>query len=295
MADFQEPQFTGGAVDLGALAQRAEARKEMEGSAFQPFITVTQHDIEAQAFQRSLQIPVVLMIGTSRSPDSESLKATFQELAAGQRGFLVAYVDADATPEVAQMLGVRALPTAVALAAGRPVAEFEGNQPREQLTQWVESLVSNIGPQLQGLSEESQAGEEEQEDPRLAAATDALNVGSFDAAIALYDEILADDPSNKDIAQAKATVGVLKRLDPQNRETDPIQDADTDPENLQKQLDAADAEVVAGAPERAFDRLLALVKTHPEAKTRLLELFSLFDAADPRVIEARTKLASALF
>lgn len=296
MAEFNQ-QFTGGAVDLGALAQQAEARREMESTAFEPFITVTERDVEAKAFERSMQVPVVLLVGSARSPESEALKASLEQLAQGQREFVVAYLDADASPQLAQALGVRAVPTAVALAAGRPVTSFEGNQPEDQLRQWLDALVSQIGPQLEGLGPEGAADAEGEEagDPRLDAAEAALAAGDYDAAVAAYDEILAADPQNAEAKQARATVAVIKRLDPANRTTDPIQDAAADPQDVAKQLAAADAEVVAGAAEQAFDRLLPLVKAHPEAKARLIELFGLFDPADPRVIAARTKLASALF
>ncbi|WP_277100566.1 tetratricopeptide repeat protein [Corynebacterium riegelii] len=289
-----QPQFTGGAVDLAALAQQAEARKELAESTFEPFIEVTERDVEAKAFERSTQIPVVLMVGTARSPESEQLKATLASLAAGQREFLVAYVNADAHPQLAQALGVRALPTVVALAAGRPVTNFEGNQPAEQLTQWLQALVQNIGPQLSGLSDEPDAGEPEA-DPRLAQAEAAVQAGDYDAAIAVYDEMLAQDPANAEVKQAKATVAVLKRFNPQVRTSDPIADAAADPTDMAKQLDAADAEVLAGNPEAAFERLLAHVKTSPEAKDRLLELLLLFDANDPLIKRTRTNLASALF
>lgn len=287
-------EFSGGAIDLGALAQRREAEQQAAEGGFEPFVTVDESNVEVLAFERSQQVPVVLLIGTDRAPESVSLKASLQRLAAGQRSFAVAYVDADATPQVAQLLGVRVLPTEVALAAGRPVTSFEGGQPDDQLEQWVGALVQQLGPQLRGLAGESEETEEP-EDPRLAQATAALNAGDFDAATAVYDQILAEDPTRADITQAKATVKVIQRLDPNNRETDPIAEADADPADVDKQLDAADAEVVAGAPERAFDRLLALVKTEPRAKERLLELFSMFEPGDERVIAARTKLASALF
>ena len=238
---------------------------------------------------------MVLMIGTSRSEDSEALKATLQQLAAGQRKFLVAYVDADATPQVAQMFGLRALPTVVALAAGQPVTNFEGNQPADQLKQWVDALVNNVGPQLQGLDDEPETDAPEPEDPRLDQATAALNRSDFEGATALYNAILADEPDNQPVKQAKATVAVLQRLDPQRRTTDPIAEAEQDPQDVDKQLVAADAEVVAGAPEKAFERLLRYVKAEPKAKERLLELFTLFEPGDPRVINARTALASALF
>ena len=274
------PQFTGGAIDLGALAERnGEAQ-----AGFEPFITVTEANVEKGVFERSMQIPVVLLIGTPRSPDSESLKAQFEKLAAGQRAFLVGYLDADATPQVAQAMGVRVLPTVVALAGGRPVANFEGNQPADELEQWVGALVSQVGPQLQGLADDTTPAEDT-EDPRLDRATEALNAGDFDAATAVYDEILADDPTNADIKQAKATVAVLKRVQGQG-----------EPEgDVEKLLWLADKEFVAGQPEAAFDRLLEHVKAEPRAKERLLELLTLLEPGDPRVIAARTRLASALF
>ncbi|MGV0380077.1 tetratricopeptide repeat protein [Corynebacterium lehmanniae] len=274
------PQFTGGAIDLGALADRND---EAQGG-FEPFITVTEANVEKDIFERSMQIPVVLLIGTPRSPDSESLKAQFEKLAAGQRAFMVGYVDADSTPQVAQAMGVRVLPTVVALAGGRPVANFEGNQPADELEQWVGALVSQVGPQLQGLADDTTPAEDT-EDPRLDRATEALNAGDFDAATAVYDEILADDPTNADIKQAKATVAVLKRVQGQG-----------EPEgDVEKLLWLADKEFVAGQPEAAFDRLLEHVKAEPRAKERLLELLTLLEPGDPRVIAARTRLASALF
>ena len=277
--------FTGGAIDLGALAQQRESQREA-GAGFQPFVTVDETTIEAQAFQRSLEVPVVLLIGTARSADSESLKAAFERLAAGQRAFMVAYVDADATPQVAQMLGVRVLPTVVALAAGRPVTDFEGNQPDDQLEQWVGALVSQLGPQLQGLRDDDASPDPQPaEDPRLDRATAALNAGDFDAATAVYDDILAEDPANAEIKQAKATVAVLKRVEAQAEPADEVE----------RQLQLADRQFVAGDPEAAFDGLLALVKSEPRAKERLLELLALLEPADPRVIAARTRLASSLF
>ena len=274
------PQFTGGAIDLGALAERNDEAQ----AGFEPFITVTEANVEKGVFERSMQIPVVLLIGTPRSPDSESLKAQFEKLSAGQRAFMVGYVDADSTPQVAQAMGVRVLPTVVALAGGRPVANFEGNQPADELEHWVGALVSQVGPQLQGLADDT-TPEQEDADPRLDRATEALNAGDFDAATAVYDEILADDPTNADIKQAKATVAVLKRVQGQGEPED----------DVEKLLWLADKEFVAGDPEAAFDRLLEHVKAEPRAKERLLELLTLLEPGDPRVIAARTRLASALF
>ncbi|MDO5671196.1 MAG: tetratricopeptide repeat protein [Corynebacterium sp.] len=298
-------RYVSGAIDLAEVKARAEAREQAAaaasrpaGSGPAPFITVTPDNFEEEVVRRSMQVPVVALVGTPRSPESEQLKTDLQSLATAAGGtFIVGYVDADATPAVAQAFRVQALPTVIALGAGSPLTQFEGGQPLDALRSWVNSLVEQVGPQLTGL--DAAPAEEETEDPRLEAALAALNTGDFDAAIAVYDEILAETPGDTNITQARDTAKLLKRLDPVNQTEDPIAAAEAAPADVDKQFRAADAEVVAGAPERAFERLIGLMSAVPAEKLRvrdrLVELFALFDAADPRVTTARTNMASALF
>lgn len=294
--------FVNGALDLGALKERAESR-EAGSSGVAPFIEVTPENFEQEVVRRSAQVPVVVLIGSPRSASSEQLKKDFSALAKkSNRAFIVAYVDADSVPQVAQVFGARNLPTTVAIAAGQPVTNFEGGQPLAALERWTQALVKKLAPQLQGLPEEGPEQEEcqQESDPRVVAAEEALNRGDFDAAIASYDEILAAEPANDQIKKARDTTALLKRLDLSNRDSDPIADADGDPSDITKQLTAADAEVVAGTPEKAFARLIGAISRTAGAekqslKDRLLELFGLFEGSDPRVLQARTDLASALY
>ena len=301
--------YVGGALDLSQVKARAEARQKAQESpqttagGIQPFFTVTEANFDQDVVRRSTEVPVIVLIGTARSTQSEQLKTDLQELAAqGNRSFLVAYVDADTTPQVAQAFGVKNLPTVVALGAGQPLTNFEGAQPLDALKQWVDALVQNVGPQLKGL--QSDAGEpqtqEEEEDPRLQEAEGFLNAGDFDGALKVYNSILEAEPENVQIKQARDTTVLLKRLDPANQTEDPIAAAEGDKGDVDKQMRAADAEVVAGAPEKAFDRLIETMKAttgdeKARVRERLLELFGLFEGNDPRVMEARTKLASALY
>ena len=301
--------YVGGALDLSQVKARAEARQKAQESpqttagGIQPFFTVTEANFDQDVVRRSTEVPVIVLIGTARSTQSEQLKTDLQGLAAqGNRSFLVAYVDADATPQVAQAFGVKNLPTVVALGAGQPLTNFEGAQPLDALKQWVDALVQNVGPQLKGL--QSDAGEpqtqEEEEDPRLQEAEGFLNAGDFDGALKVYNSILEAEPENVQIKQARDTTVLLKRLDPANQTEDPIAAAEGDKGDVDKQMRAADAEVVAGAPEKALDRLLETMKAtagdeKARVRERLLELFGLFEGNDPRVMEARTKLASALY
>ena len=223
--------YVGGALDLSQVKARAEARQKAQESpqttagGIQPFFTVTEANFDQDVVRRSTEVPVIVLIGTARSTQSEQLKTDLQGLAAqGNRSFLVAYVDADATPQVAQAFGVKNLPTVVALGAGQPLTNFEGAQPLDALKQWVDALVQNVGPQLKGL--QSDAGEpqtqEEEEDPRLQEAEGFLNAGDFDGALKVYNSILEAEPENVQIKQARDTTVLLKRLDPANQTEDPI-------------------------------------------------------------------------
>ncbi|WP_368919380.1 co-chaperone YbbN [Corynebacterium striatum] len=292
--------YVGGALDLGALKQKAEAPNDAP-AGIAAFFEVTEENFEADLIRRSAEVPVIALIGSPRSPASEQLKADLKSLAeAGNLSFIVGYINADVVPQVAQVFGIQNLPTTVAIAAGQPVTNFEGAQPKDALEQWTGTLVEKLGPQLRGLSGGEAQEESEAPDSRLHVAEEALNRGDFDAAIAQYDEILASEPDNVEIKQARNTTVLLKRLDPANRSEDPVAAADAEPQDVAKQLGAADAEVVAGTPEKAFDRLIEGMKRtagdeKQTLKDRLLELFGLFESSDPRVLKARTQLASALY
>ncbi|WP_448854019.1 tetratricopeptide repeat protein [Corynebacterium frankenforstense] len=293
-------RFTSRAVDLGQLADAArEHQADKAGVA--AYVELTPENAEREMVRRSTQVPVVVLVGTARSPESEQLRADLRALAEGQEktGFVFGYLDADAQARLAQALGVQGLPTVLALAAGRPVASFQGGQPAEQLRGWVGALVEQVGPQLEGLP--ADGGEEEADDPRFTAADELIAAGDPAAAVETYQAIVDAEPDNTRARQARDNAKLLVRLAEHTAlGADPVSDADADPRDVGNQFAAADAEVAAGAPERAFERLIALLTTlagdeRDRVRDRLVELFALFDTGDERVIAARTKMASALF
>lgn len=319
-------RFAAGAIDLGEVKARAEAKAEAEarakaqaareaagapaggphgsGAGVALAADLTMENVEAELIKRSAQVPVIVLIGTARSPESEQLKSDFGQLVQAAGGkFVFRYIDADSQSQVAQMFGIQGLPTVVAIASGQPIANFEGGQPMEALQQWTGAVINAVDGQLPGLPEQpegEQQTQEEPEDPRLVAAGQALEAGDFDAAIAQYEDILAHEPKNKEALQARDSAKLLKRLNQDGGSANPIAEADADPSNKDKAFAAADAHIAEGNPEAAFDRLITLMTTSAgddkaAIKDRLLELFALFDAADARVISARSKMASALF
>ncbi|MCZ4080381.1 tetratricopeptide repeat protein [Rhodococcus sp. H36-A4] len=295
-----------GAVDLSALKDRPApppaAGNDDSSAGLAPIVDVTTANFEAEVLQRSSQVPVIVDLGSARSPQSAALTRQLGQLALEAGGAWVhARVDVDSNPQIAQAFGVKAIPTVIAVAAGQPLADFEGSQPDEQLRKWLEAVEQATAGKLTGpLNAGDDAGEDEPEpeDPRFVAAEEAIDEGDFVAAEAAYQAIIDAEPSNTEALAALRQVRFLARV--QHVDVDAVERADATPSDVTAQIEAADVELSQQKPEAAFARLIAGIKKtagdeRTQLRTRLLELFELFDAADPIVVAARRKLASALY
>lgn len=288
-----------GAVDLSALKQRPAPSGESDAKApGGPNATeVTEANLEALVLVRSTQVPVVVVLWSPRSDSSAQLVEDLAELADADAGkWALASVNVDTTPRVAQMFGIQGVPTVIALAAGQPIASFEGAQPVEQLRRWVDSLLDATKGKLSGGGVEGE--EPEQVDPALAAARDHLDAGELPEALTAYQTILDADPNDVEAKGAVRQITFLQRAT--TRRPDAVAVADSAPADVEAAFAAADIELLQQQVTAAFDRLIALIKRsvgddRTAARTRLIELFDLFDAADPEVIAARRNLANALY
>ncbi|HYP94562.1 MAG TPA: tetratricopeptide repeat protein [Mycobacterium sp.] len=286
-----------GAVDLSALKQQTAPAGEGDGGAAQPNgLEITEANLEAEVLVRSSQIPVVVLLWSPRSEASTQLGDALAQLAVADAGkWSLATVNVDAVPRVAQMFGVQAVPTVVALAAGQPLASFQGSQPPDQLRRWVDSLLNATAGKLSGAGD----GEEpEQVDPELSQAREHLDSGDFDAALKAYQALLDANPNHAEAKGAVRQIGFLQRAT--SRAPGAIVAADAAPDDIEVAFAAADVEILQQDVAAAFDRLIALVKRtagddRTKVRTRLIELFDLFDPADPEVIAGRRKLANALY
>ncbi|WP_446226245.1 tetratricopeptide repeat protein [Nocardia sp. IBHARD005] len=286
-----------GAVDLSALKQPPAA----PGGAAAPASgnhTVTEADFEAKVIRRSTQVPVVVVLFSQRSAGSVELVGTLERFNAEDRGaWDLAVIEAEPNMNIVQALRVQGIPTVIAVAGGQPLADFEGAQPDPQVRQWLDAVMDATAGKLEGDPDAAPA-EPEVEDPRFVDAEDKLSEGDFAGAEAAYEAIIAEEPGNEEAKGALRQLRFLTRA----QQLDPavVATADADPTNLAAALDAADIEMFEQRAEAAFARIIAIIKRtagedRTTARTRLLELFELFDPAEPFVIAARRKLAAALY
>lgn len=281
-----------GAVDLSALKQPPAGAAAAAGDH-----TVTEADFETKVLRRSMQVPVVVALYSQRSPGSIELVQLLERLLGEANGtWDLAAVEAESNMRIAQAFGVQGIPTVIAVAGGQPLADFQGGQPEAQVRQWLAAVVQAVEGKLEG----DPGGEpaEPPADPRFAAAEALLEQGDFAGAESAYESILSQEPANTEAKAALRQVKFLGRA--QDLPETAIATADADPGNVAAALDAADVEVFQQRPEAAFDRLIALIKRtsgdeRTTVRTRLVELFELFDQAEPFVVAARRKLATALY
>jgi putative thioredoxin len=237
-----------------------------------------------------------VVLWSPRSDASVQLGNALASLAADDSGkWSLVTVNVDTTPRVAQVFGVEAVPTVVALAGGQPISSFQGAQPRDQLRGWLDSLLNATAGKLSGAGD---AEEPDQVDPELAKAREHLDAGDFDAALDAYQAILDANPNHAEAKGAVRQIAFLSRATA--RQPDVVEKADAAPDDIEAAFAAADVEILQQNVAAAFDRLIGSVKRatgddRTKVRERLIELFDLFDPADPEVIAGRRKLANALY
>ncbi len=299
-----------GAVDLSALKARSESAARPQPAGAGPedgswVLDVTEETFQRDVLELSLQVPVVVDLWATWCEPCKQLSPVLERLAlAGGGTWVLAKVDVDANPRIAQAFGVQSIPMVLAVVNGQPLELFNGALPEPQVRLAIDSMIDQLRDRMPGIREaQLRAGTEtaeaeEPDDPRFAAAEDALELGDYPAAEAVYQQILDVEPANEQAAAALSQVRFLARA--QRADPSAIARADADPDDVDAQLAAADAEVAGDRVEEAFSRLVSTAgrsvgEDRDRVREHLVGLFELFPADDQRVSSARRALARVLF
>jgi putative thioredoxin len=291
-----------GAVDLAAVKARSEAAAraaEAPAPASGDYIVdVTEETFQSAVIDRSFQMPVLIDLWADWCQPCKQLSPILERLANESAGqWVLAKIDTDANPRIAQALSVQSIPTVYAVISGQLVPGFQGALPEAQVREFVGAVLKAAEQaNLPGAGAAPTA--EPPADPRFDAAEKALAEGDYQAAAQAFQSILDAEPSNADAASALRQVALLQRIDALDATA--VSRADAAPGDVTAQLAAADYALAAGEVEAAFARLLQTLRStsgddRNAVRDRLVEYFDILGPDDPRVGPARRQLASALF
>ncbi len=317
-----------GVVDLAAVKAAQEAKSKAEqaraetarqggGGAVSPtdlVIDVDEAGFELDVLQRSTEVPVVIDFWAEWCEPCKQLSPVLERLAVEYNGrFVLAKVDVDANQMLMQQFGIQGIPAVFAVVAGQALPLFQGAAAEQQIRQTLDQLVQ-VAEQRFGLTglvvdADAEPGDRPVAaapqapvgpyDALLEAAVQALDAGDLGGAVQAYKNVLSDDPGNMEAKLGLVQAELLQRV----QDVDPQQVRKDAAEKLgdpTAQIVAADLDLVGGHVEDAFGRLIETVgrtagDDRDAVRLRLLELFEVVGADDPRVAAARRALARALF
>jgi putative thioredoxin len=307
-----------GAVDLGARQAAAQRRQQQaaraadagadgdddagQASAF--VFEVTEETFNTDVVLRSRTTPVIVDLWAEWCGPCKQLSPVLEKLANEAAGaWVLAKVDVDANPRLAQAFQAQSIPMVVAVVGGQMVDAFLGAMPEAQVSQWLTQILAvaeQIGVQGGEPAAEGDDGEAVDDlPPALAAARDAMETGDLDAAAGALEKALVDAPADPLAKSWLAQVNLMRRVSSVDPAT-ASREAAASPDDIAAQLLMADFQMASGDAEQAFDRVLGVIKRtsgaeRNTARLHLLDLFEVLPPNDDRVKKARTQLALLLF
>lgn len=232
-------------------------------------IDVADATFQKEVIEKSKVTPVIIDLWAQWCGPCKTLGPILEKLTAATNGkVILAKVDVDSCPQVAQAFQVQSIPAVYAMKDGKIVDGFVGAQSEHV----VEQFIKNLLPEPVVVDVKALLAKGDEASLRQALAAEPTNES---VVVALADLLIA----RKDCA---AALELLKTV--------------PETERVRTAVAAARAAFV---PNDDFDKqltdLLVRVKTDEDAKREFLEVLEKMGPNDPRTGDYRKKLTARLF
>ena len=291
------PKNLAQAVDLSSLGKPAVPPPSIG-------VAITQKNLVEEILPSSNAQVVITLCWSPRSTQSQDVLAMLGDFynadSTGEHPWTLATVNVDQEPAVAQALQIQSVPIVIAIIQEQLVPLFESVPPREQVRMVIDKVITLAAERGVGnpVAADAEPAETPME-PEEIAALDALEKNDLAGATMAYKNWLQRSPGNAMAEIGLAQVELMARIEG-SIPSEVFAIAQSQPDNREMQMRAADIDIAQGNYDAAFTRLIEAVKRssgdeQKELRDHLLALFKLVDPSDPQLIKARQALASALF
>ena len=304
------------------LANHAPAMQPSTGPSPQEkqwIIDADARTFEREVLGRSLELPVVVDFWATWCGPCKTLGPDLERRAREGKGrFLLAKVDIDKNPELAQAFRVQAVPTVLAIVQGRLVDGFQGALPAAEL----DDFLARIAPDGPAPS---------RADLLVERARELAEGGELETAIGHLREVLRDVPDHREARltlakllienkKAREARVVLEKLEGDEQAAERVKAlraaldfaegagdleelearARANPDDLGARIELAKACIAARDYALGLEQLLEIVRadqgtSRAEAKKTMLEVFDILGLEDKLANEYRFKLSLELF
>ncbi|HLK12846.1 MAG TPA: tetratricopeptide repeat protein [Candidatus Binatia bacterium] len=278
-------------------------------------VDVDERDFEREVLLRSREVPVVVDFWAAWCGPCRVLGPVLERLAAEHAGaFVLAKVDVDRAPALAQAYAVRSIPAVKGFRAGGIVAELTGAQPETVVRRFLAAVLPTAADRLARAAEALAAGgdvaaAEAQlraalaEEPRHAPALLGLARLLADrGALAEAQALLERVPPNASVApEAERLAAELRtRLDGAGDEAALRARVVAEPGDLAARLALGRALAAKRQYETALTQLLEVVRRDVgfedgAARKAMVDVFAVLGSDDPLVDRYRGELAKLLY
>jgi putative thioredoxin len=231
-----------------------------------------------------------------------------------QGAFVVAKVNVDENPGLAQAFGVSSIPLVVGIRDGKAVSEFLGALPESQVRAFLAQLLPSEAMQLAARARELRAAGQSSEAEaayRRALSLDArcdrallglaellVERGEQTEALALLDRIAPGTPERQDADRIAAALRVQQAGD--TDETALLAQLEQNPADLETRFALAQALAARAQYEAALDQYLDIVKRNrgfrdDGARKAMLDIYELLGSDSEIVQRSRSALSRVLF
>jgi putative thioredoxin len=279
-------------------------------------LDVTDATFQQDVIERSHEVPVVVDFWAPWCAPCRMLGPMLERAAREAAGkFVLAKIDIDRSPGLANAFGVSSIPLVVALRGGQIIDSFLGVLSQRELEEWLQRIQPSQAEQLESEAQGLEAGDPVAAEAKYRAAlelapTDAaaqiglaralLAQGRLEESQKILDE-LASRGFLEAEAEALAADLALRRFAAELPDVEAVRRAAAAaPADPQRQLDLAKALAGAGEYEQALKAALEVVRRDRQgageaARRVMVHLFRRLGEEHDLTSEYRRKLSAALY